>query len=66
MGDQNPSFKAPPSSLKGGGKGDIRRGTIEKIWCVWVIERKEVRKDDQIEYFSQRESEVSVEGQRWL
>ena len=35
---------------RGGSKGDVRGGEMEKSRYVWVIEEKEVR-EDPIEYF---------------
>ena len=51
MGDQNPGPEAPPRS-----NGESR--------YVRVIEEKEVRGDDPIEYFLPIKSEVSFESQR--
>ena len=59
VGGQNQGPVAPPMSKKGQkkrGKGDVRRGetargAMEKGECVRVIEGKEVRRDDPIEYF---------------
>ena len=46
VGDQSPGLGAPLSS-----KGDVRRGAMKKSRYVRVIERKEVKGDDPIEYF---------------
>ena len=53
---QNPDFKAPPRSKRGGSKEDVRRGAtargeMEKGGCVRVIKGEEVRRDDLVEYF---------------
>ena len=54
--DQSPSPEAPPRSKRGGSKGHVRRGAtargaMKKSWRVRVIETKEVRGDNAIEYF---------------
>ena len=52
VGDHNPSPEAPPKSKmskRRRSKGDLRRGAMEKIWRVGVIE--EVRGDDSIKRF---------------
>ena len=54
---QSASPEAPPR------KKDVRRGTIEKIWDVGVIEEKEVRGDDPIESFPWG-SKVAFKSQR--
>ena len=53
-GDQNPSPKAPPRCKKGRSKGNVRRGATARVAMtdksVGVIEEKDVRRDDPIEY----------------
>ena len=39
-------------------------GAMEKSWSIRAIERKEVRKDDPINTFSLRGSEIPFEFQR--
>ena len=56
VGDQTSNPEAPPRSKRGGSKGDIRggataRGAMEKCRYARVIEGKEVRREDPIEYF---------------
>ena len=51
---QNPGPEAPARSEKRQEKreqGNVRRGEMEKGGCVRVIEGKEVRGDDPVEYF---------------
>ena len=45
---------------RGGIKGDVRRGAIEKGWHVRVIERKEVKEITQLNTSSPRQSEVPL------
>ena len=54
--DQNPICESSPMRKRGKNKGDVRRvatarGAMEKSRCVAVIEGKEVRGNDPIEYF---------------
>ena len=56
VGNQSQSSEAPPRSERGNNKeyvkrGATARGALEKSWGVGVIERKEVRGDNLIEYF---------------
>ena len=39
----------------GSSKEDVSRGVMEKSWHVRVIERKEARGDEQMEYFFSKE-----------
>ena len=60
-------LKHLPGAGKGkrrGSKEDVRRGAMEKDRCVIVIEGKEVRRDDTVEYFLSAESGVPFESQR--
>ena len=50
-GDQKPSPDAPPRRKGGGSKEDVGREAIAKSWGIGVIERKEVKGDQPIEYF---------------
>ena len=40
----------PEVREEGASKGDVRKGAMEKNWCVRVIDRKEAIGDDPIEY----------------
>ena len=45
-------------------RGATARGAMEKSGCVRVIEGKEVRRDDPVEYFLPAGAEVPLESQR--
>ena len=47
---------------RGGNKGDVRKGAMEKSWRVKVIGGKKVRGDDPIEYFLP----TGVRGNFWI
>ena len=68
VGDQNPGPEAPPWSKKGrereGSKGDVRGGAMEKSRYVRVIEGKQIRRDDPIEYFLPTNLGLPFESQR--
>ena len=50
-GDQSPSLEGPPRSKEDVKREATIRKAIEKSWRVRVIDRKEVRGEDPIEYF---------------
>ena len=68
VGDQNPGPEAPPMSKKGsergGSKGDVRRGAMEKSTYVRVIEGRRSEEMTQLNTFCPRGSEASFESQR--
>ena len=62
VGDQNPSPEAPPSSKRGGSKGNVR-GSMEKSWGAEPLRERRSEKVTPSDTSSPRGSEVPFESQ---